>query len=256
MYINDKRVRIPRRGARRPMMGLGDIMCDAFGIGCPDPNAPVINVAPSPESVDTGPTVQVSTIGGQVSSIPSSQPGGGYTTVGGFVSVGGICKPTDSTSLSKFKELQRQANRVADVMGMTKIAVDGAIGPATMQLMTFIQGKANASDTGSQGWGNYIGNQSLASCTAVAGGADNLTPMLSMMADALGAAASVASPAPASAPTIYNPVTGIESNQGLAASVGDMFGNMSTTTKIATLGIGGGLAYFLYKAHKGSAKRR
>lgn len=270
MYINDKRVRVSRRG-RRPMMGLGrsenaqapraggrglgDVFCDVFGIGCPDPNAPVINVPGSPETVDTGPTVQVSTIGGQVSSIPSSQAGGGYTTIGGFVAVGGVCKPTDSVSLGKFKELQRQANRVADAIGMTKIAVDGAIGPATLQLLTFIQGKANASDTGSQGWGNFLSNQSLASCSAVAGGADNITPMLSAMADALGVSSSVASPAPASPPTIYNPITHVESAQGLASSVGDMFGNMSTTTKIAALGIFGGIGYFMLKAHKGSARR-
>lgn len=257
MYINKRIIR--RRQAAQPIGGLGDAIsdmaCNVFGIGCPatpavDPNAPVIDVPASGETVNTGPDVQVSTIGGQVTSIPSSQAGGGYTTIGGFVSTGGVCKPTDSTSLSKFKELQRQANRVADAIGAAKIGVDGSIGPATLALMGTIKTKAAAADTGSQGWGNFLGNQNISSCSAVAGGTDNLIPMLSAMADAAGVSSSVASPAPASAPTIYNPITGQPQSQGLAADAADLFNNMSTTTKMAALGIAGGIGYFLYKDSK------
>lgn len=241
---------------------LGDWLSDLFGGGASsptttvDPNAPVINVSGSGEQVDTGPVTQVSTEGGQVSPIPSSQPGGGFTTVGGFSSVNGICKPTDPTALDRFKELQRQANRVADAIGATKIAVDGAIGPGTIALLTTIKGKAAAADTGGFGWGNFLANQSLASCSAVAGGVLNITPMLSAMADALGASSSVASPAPASTPTIYNPITGTEVAQGMTDSIGDAFKNLSTPMQIAALGIAGGLAYFtLLKKPKKKGRR-
>jgi hypothetical protein len=256
MYINK---RIKHMRAKPALSGvIDDALCKLFG-GCTtidQEGAPVIDVTGSPEQINTGPTVQVSTIGGQVSSIPSSQAGGGYTTIGGFVSVGGVCKPTDSTSLSKFKELQRQANRVADAIGATKIGVDGAIGGQTLALMATIKTKAAAADTGSQGWGNFIGNQNISTCSAVAGGTDNLIPMLSLMADALGVSSSVASPAPASPPQIYNPITGQVSSQGLAADVGDLFGNMSTPTKIAALGIAGGIGYFLYKETSSKKARR
>lgn len=252
MYLN-QRIRRRQRSAQPMGSWWEDIINSVTGgqsSGGTDPNAPVIDVTGSGETVDTGPVVQVSTIGGQVSSIPSSQAGGGYTTIGGFVSTNGICKPTDSTSLGKFKELQRQANRVADAIGATKIGVDGAIGPGTLALMSTIKTKAQASDTGSQGWGNFLANQNTSSCTAVAGGTDNLIPMLSAMADALGVSSSVASPAPASPPQIYNPITGQVSNQGIAADLEDLLGNMSTTTKIAALGIAGGIGYFLYKDSK------
>lgn len=245
MYINK------RRSMKAKHQGVGGWLDDLFG-GSSTPNP---DVAPSPEDINTGPTVQVSTIGGQVSSIPSSSPGGGYTTIGGFVSVGGVCKPTDTTALSKFKELQRQANRVADALNLTKIGVDGAIGAQTVSLISSIKNLAKAADSSSQGWGNFLGNQNVTSCSAVAGGADNLTPMLSAMADALGTASSVASPSPASAPQIYNPITGQVSNQPLTADIADVFGNMSTTTQVAALAIAGGIGYFALKAHNKKARR-
>lgn len=247
MYIAKNRImkHRPRRN------GMGGWLDDLLSGGA-DPTPP----APSPEDINTGPTVQVSTIGGQVSSIPSSQAGGGYTTIGGFVSVGGVCKPTDSVSLGKFKELQRQANRVADALGFAKIGVDGAIGAQTIALMNSIKSKMSGYDDQQQGWANFLANQNTSTCSAIAGGTDNLTPMLSAAANALGVSSSVASPAPESPPTIYNPITGQLKSQGIAGDVGDLFGNMSTGMQIAALGIAGGLGYFALKAHDRKAKKR
>lgn len=247
MYVNQ---RILARRRKQMQIGVGDFWTDFVNsITGGDPNA---NIPTTPEDIDTGPTVQVSTIGGQVSSIPSSQAGGGWAATGGFVSTNGVCKPTDSVSLAAFKELQRQANRVADATGLAKIGVDGAIGPGTIGLISQIKTKAQslaAQYTSSQGWGNYLANQNVSTCSAIAGGVQNLTPMLSAMADALGVSSSVASPAPASPPSIYNPITGAAMPQGAAADAGDLIGNMSTTMQIAGLAIAGGLAYFAVKAY-------
>lgn len=259
-YINKS-----ARGAVRRIPGMGDVvsdfLCSNFNVGCqaspgtaPDVNA---NLPTSPEDVSMGPQTQVSTEGGQVSPIPSSQPGGAITTISGFTSVGGVCKPNDSTTLSAFKELQRQMNRVADVLGLTKIPVDGAIGSQTLGLMNQIKSKASvAAGGGTFGWVNFLSNQSTSSCSAVAGGAVNITYMLSQMADDLGVSSSVASPSPASPPTIYNPLTGKDEQQGLASSIGDAFKNLSTGMQVAALGVFGGIGYFLYKDAKKHTKRR
>jgi len=262
-YIN-KRIRGSARAYRPASLGdaWSDFLCSvgvSSSCAAPttgvDPNAPVINVPASTDTIDTGPETQVATQGGQVSPIPSSSPGGGYTTTAGFSSVGGVCKPNDSGTLANFKELQRQANRVADAIGTAKIAVDGAIGPGTLALLTTIQGKAKAADTGNFGFGNFLANQNLSSCSAVAGGVLNITPMLSAMADALGVSSSVASPSPASTPTTYDPITGKETPQSLTSSIGDAFSNMSTTMQMAALGIAGGIGYYLYKGSKKKGKK-
>ena len=50
------------------------------------------------------------------------------------------CKPANFTALAAFKELQSQANRVAQMKGYKKIAVDGDLGPGTAALVNQILG--------------------------------------------------------------------------------------------------------------------
>ncbi len=242
-----------KKPARRA--GLGDALYDftggLFGTAPADPNAPNLSSIPtSTDPIDSGPTTQVVTEGGQASPIPSSQPGGGFTTSGGFMTVAGVCKPTDGATLEAFKNLQRQANRVADAKGLTKVGVDGAIGAQTLALMTSIKAVAAGGGSTSFGWVNFLANQNVSSCSAVAGGAVSIAAMLSQMADYLGASSSVASPAPASPPQIVNPTTGIATDQGAAASLSDLFKNLSTPMQIAAVGAVGAAAYFIHKSSK------
>ncbi len=154
-----------------------------------------------------------------------------------FVNRNGVCKPTNFETLAKFKALQSQLNRVAQVKGLTKIAVDGDIGPGTLRLL---------SATGVTATGD---------CTAVAIIAEALTAQVQAVANAAGAPEKVSSPAPASTPSIVNVTTGIVTPQPAAASVSDAFGRMSQTQMIIAAAAIGGVAY-LTLGKKRRARRR
>lgn len=48
--------------------------------------------------------------------------------------ISGVCKPMNTAALNNFKALQDQLNRVAEVKDLSKIGVDGRIGPGTLAL--------------------------------------------------------------------------------------------------------------------------
>lgn len=220
------------------------------GVGDDDPLNTPISVDP------TDSETTVSNDAGQTSSIPSSSAGGG---VGGstatYVSVNGICTPTNSDSLAQFKELQRQCNRIADNVGWTKIQIDGSIGPATMTIVGQVKTLAAASaSTDTSGAASFLAAQVTSSCTAVADQASSLVYMVGAFADALGAPSSVSSPSASSTPTIYNPVTKQLETQSPLASIMDTFNNLSTPMQIGVLATAGGLAYYALKPSKKSKK--
>jgi hypothetical protein len=63
--------------------------------------------------------------------------------------ISGVAKPMDVATLDLFKELQRQLNRVAQLKGLSKIDVDGRIGPGTVKLyrLAFNQPSSITCDT-------------------------------------------------------------------------------------------------------------
>ena len=69
---------------------------------------------------------------------------GGSTSTADFTSVGGVCKAMNLPALAAVRGLQGQLNRVAQVKGYSKIAADGAIGPATMALFRLVQAAAGS----------------------------------------------------------------------------------------------------------------
>lgn len=164
---------------------------------------------------------------------------------GGYVSKNGVCKATDDTALAQFKELQRQANRVLDSLQTAKISVDGAIGPGTLNALKVI---ATTPSAGAYSLSSSSIN--LNDCTAVAAQSLVVSARLSDLADYLGAPSSVSSPSPPTPPTTVNPVTGVETPQGFAASAGDMLGNMSTTEKLGVAGLAVAIGYFAFKGKK------
>lgn len=218
-------------------------------------DAPVIDLTTT-EEPSSPPETQVVTEGGQVSPIPSSQPGGG--SAGGqtaFVTVGGVCKPTNSASLANFKELQRQLNRVADVKSFPKIAPDGEIGSLTLALLSLVKNAASQTIVASgttYGWRNFLMNQNVLNCNAVATSAITIAQMASAMADDLGASSSVSSPSPSKTPTYIDPITLQPQNQDIGASALDAFSNMSTGEKLAlgAVVVGVGVVMFGSKGKK------
>jgi len=89
---------------------------------------------------------------------------------------GNICLPMDTATLAIFRDLQRQANRVAHARGFGKVNEDGRIGPDTVQLV------------------EQITSASYGSCDQVSAIADELATAIRGTADALGAPASVTAP--------------------------------------------------------------
>jgi lysozyme family protein len=202
-----------------------------------DSDAPVIDVAPTE---DTSSTPDVSTVAD--------------TSGGTFVSAGGVCKPTTSAYLDLYKGLQRQANRVASVISVPMIAVDGAIGAGTLgvlaaiKAMKVVQGAPNAINQAAAL--ALVSAIDTSSCSVVATNVVAYTASLSNAADALGASDSVSSPSPASTPSYVNPSTGVPQTQPLTSSVADLFNNMSSTQQYL-LGAGAALlAYMTFKKNK------
>lgn len=143
----------------------------------------------------------------------------------------GTCKPSNKSTLDVFRELQRQLNRVAQLRGLGKIAVDGDIGPGTVSLANKALGAP-------------------ANCTTIAASADGYANQAKIMADNGGAPATVASPVPIRPSTIVNAVTGVEviaPRAGIGGSVVDAWKNLTPVGKVAGLAIAGGLGYYLYK---------
>lgn len=147
----------------------------------------------------------------------------------------GTCKPSDFSTLAKFKALQEQMNRVAKMKGFPTIAVDGDLGPGTVSLFNKILG----------------GN---AACGNIAGYVSTYTAQFNALASSLGAPASVPAPKPTTAPAIVNaagatvPAPPGASNP-MVASVYDAFGG-SPVLAVAGVAIVGGIAYLLLKKKK------
>ena len=154
----------------------------------------------------------------------------------------GTCKPSNSYTLGVFKELQRQLNRVATrfTNPLPKVAIDGDIGPGTVDLA-------------------YKAIGAPPSCTTIATNALGYTAQAKSMADNAGVPATISQPTSSKPSTVVDAATGVESlapSSGIAGSVSDALANMSSTQKLAGLVILGGLAYVMLKKPKAKTSRR
>jgi len=145
----------------------------------------------------------------------------------------GTCKPSDFATLAKFKALQEQLNRVAQVKGFTKIAVDGDFGPGTVDLAK----KVSQSNT--------------LTCSALAGSVTTFTASFAALATSLSAPAKVAGPAPIKPPSIVNAAGNVViappgSGNPIAASLYDSVSGLGTVGVVAAVGIAGGIGYLLF----------
>lgn len=141
----------------------------------------------------------------------------------------GTCKPANAPTLELVYELQRQLNRVAQMRKLTKIAVDGDIGPGTVKLFNAALGTS-------------------ADCTTIGSQVRAFTAQLGVLAATLGAPAKVPAPAPAKPSTFVDPTTNLDviAPKGIAASLSDSIG--LSTPMIAALGVAAvGVGYYVYK---------
>lgn len=220
---------------RAPLLGLGGFWDAITGAINQETSNQAINALPTPpdDAADAGTPVDVSA--------PTQDASGGL-----FVSTGGVCKPTTPAMLGYYKDLQRQANRIAADIGASKLTVDGAIGANTVGLLQKI--KATLVTGGAYAAGAGILTGDVSTCAAVAGNYYAIMAALEQAADALGLPSSVASP---SAPSTYVDLsTGTKKDPGVAGSIGDLFGNMSTTEKLVLGGVAAAVAYLAVKRGK------
>jgi hypothetical protein len=145
----------------------------------------------------------------------------------------GVCKPTNFTSLAAFKDLQTQLNRLAQAQGLSKIPVDGDIGPATLKLISQLKPFPFASFM-----------SPAATCATVAANATNITTVAKTTADAASVPATVSQPAPSKPITIITPagqeVTAPASMQ--QAGIMGMFPGLDSPLLLL---LGGGLLFYL-----------
>lgn len=140
----------------------------------------------------------------------------------------GVCKPTNQATLDLVFELQRQLNRVAQMRGLTKVAVDGDIGPGTVKLFNAVLGSGGT-------------------CASIASQIVLFTAQIAAIAASIGAPTTVSSPTPSKPPTFIAP-TGLEvvAPKGVTASLSDSLGLPATT--IAMLAVGAvGVGYYVTK---------
>lgn len=172
----------------------------------------------------------------------STDPSVGSTTNGTTVTSAdfnctkypGICKPMNLPALAVVQSLQAQLNRVAQVKGLSKIQVDGAVGPASLAL--FNQVAAISSSTPYSM--TQVGNVAL-----LAADADVYASQTSGLATSLGA------PAQVPAATLTAPVTLVnktgttlkapQQNQDMAqAGIIAAFGGLPVVAQVGIVGLG------------------
>lgn len=163
--------------------------------------------------------------------------GGTSTSASDFTTVAGICKPQNFPALNATRVLQQQLNRVAQVKGLGKTAVDGAVGPGTLALFRQVQSVAA---------GSVMGDPTT--CMGIAPDVDVLAAQVKDLADTLGAPATVSGPIGITVPTIVtksNKVL-VPPDAGIAASLA----SMSSIEKVALLGVAGAIGYLLLNKRK------
>lgn len=176
--------------------------------------------------------------------IDQTAGGGTSTSVADFITVGGVCKPMNVPALNAVRELQRQMNRVAQVKGFSKTAVDGAVGPGTLALFRQVQSVAT---------GSVMGDPS--SCLSVAPDADVLGAQVKAVADSFGAPSTVSGPVALTVPTIVTKSGKVVAPPVADAGILGSLAAMPPIQKVALVGVAGGIGYLLFTQSKKRRRR-
>jgi len=247
MYISTRASRstLGPRGRRRGLSGLGDAVTDLLN------NIPFVSdlnlTGDSPVDFDasTDPSVLTTSGGGSVSASDFN-----------CTKVPGVCRPMNVPALNAVQALQMALDRVADVKGFSKIAVDGDIGPATVALLNQVAATSSSAPVS----GGAV--PSAPSPLALASMLDTVTTQANTYATGIGAPGTVSTPAAGKPATLAT-----RSGQTMKApapnqaAAGGNLGALGTSLSTTSLMIGGGLiAAFMFlgkpKGARLSSKRR
>ncbi len=153
----------------------------------------------------------------------------------------GVCKPTNFTALAIAKSLQSELNRLAQVQGLPKIAVDGDIGPSVIRLIQALKPYPFAP---------FLSQTGL-TCSAVAMQAEAVTATAKAVADAASVPAKVSQPAPSKPITIITPAgqeVAAPASMQQSSIMGMGLGGLSP---LMILVAGGFLFYTMHEGKKG-----
>jgi len=163
---------------------------------------------------------------------------GTSTSISDFVMINGVCKARNFPALAAVRAFQGQLNRVADAKGYSKVATDGAVGPATMTLFRKVQAAAPS--------GQIMGDASA--CVTISADVDVLGQQIQSFADALGAPTTVSGPLSLTPPSITTK-SGANVIAPDAGLTGDL-AKLSSVEKLALLGLAGGIGYMALRKRK------
>ncbi len=159
----------------------------------------------------------------------------------------GICKPSNTTTLAAFKNLQAQLNRVAQAIGASKVTVDGDLGPGTLSLLSAVAANLSQGGVSVDPARNILIQAGAYSCVDAAQNADTLGNAAQGVADQMGVSSKISQPSGGSS---LVSATGIESRvttpTPASASIVDALGlsGMDSTTMLLLLGGLGAVVYF------------
>lgn len=171
----------------------------------------------------------------------------------------GIAKPGDVATMATFKNLQAQLNRVAQGLTLSKVSVDGDIGPGTKSLLDQVKSLFAAGGVSVDPARNILMQADTSSVAAIAGQADTLGNAAQAVADQMSVPTKISQPAPiAGTGTIVLP-SGTEQRVSVptpaAASLLDGLGGLSSTELLVAAGAVGAIVYFTGKGGKRKTAR-
>lgn len=170
----------------------------------------------------------------------------------------GIAKPSDVATLGIFKNLQAQLNRVGQGLKLSKISVDGDIGPGVIRLLGQIKSILGAGGVSADPARNILIQADTSSAAAVAAQADILGNAANGVADQMSVPAKVSQPAPIGGTSTLVGASGAESRVSTptpaAAGLLDAFGGLSTTEMVVAAGAVGAIVYFAGKPKRGGKR--
>lgn len=161
----------------------------------------------------------------------------------------GVCKPSTSSALVMFRELQKQLGRVASVKGLKPIAIDGDIGPGTVGLFKAVQNAAQADANSGSVTAQELVTYNNTSCTIIATSADDSSVTLKNYADFLNAPSSPPTPPPAKPPTLVLN-TGQEVPAPMSADIMQAWTGLGGTGQLVALAALGGIGWYMLKGSK------
>lgn len=153
----------------------------------------------------------------------------------------GLCLPMDASTLSIYKDIQRNINRLASVQGNALIDVDGRLGPATVKALNMATGI------------------DVARCDDIARNATNILITLNTQANQAGAPV-VADPTPKFPPSMpsgggvsHPPADVLQDSKRDQEGI---LGMLKTPLGMAAMVVGGILLWKMTAVHANPARRR